>query len=204
MPATCAGVHCPVQWCSAASHSGTLFMRGLVAHHEGDAARSMRPGKPTTLFCRPCKGSSPQAGVSGMHSGARTAYACTRCYPQKNSSPWPDDGVFLSGWALGVPPVPLQAGTQAGHRPRRSGRGEDGAYGSQNRRVERHPHRRAGSVRWQILAQYGGRRPTAPLARELGRYAVAGGLASLVDVGVLVGLTSSAGGVLSACGGHRL
>jgi putative flippase GtrA len=41
--------------------------------------------------------------------------------------------------------------------------------------------------------QDGWRRPTAPLARELVRYAVAGGLASLVDVGVLVGLTSGLG-----------
>ena len=36
-------------------------------------------------------------------------------------------------------------------------------------------------------------RPTAPLARELVRYAVVGGLASLVDVGLLVGLTSGGG-----------
>ena len=41
--------------------------------------------------------------------------------------------------------------------------------------------------------QSGWRRPTAPLARELVRYAVAGGIASLVDVGVLVVLTSSLG-----------
>jgi putative flippase GtrA len=41
--------------------------------------------------------------------------------------------------------------------------------------------------------QSGLRRPTAPLARELVRYAVAGGLVSLVDVGVLVVLTSSLG-----------
>jgi putative flippase GtrA len=89
--------------------------------------------------------------------------------------------------------VPLQAGTQAGHRPRRSGRGEDGAYGSQNRRVERHPPAAPGLGAGSSLAQAGGRRPPAPLARELGRYAVAGGLASLVDVGVLVVLTSSLG-----------
>ena len=36
-------------------------------------------------------------------------------------------------------------------------------------------------------------RPTDPLARELVRYAVVGGLASLVDVGLLVGLTSGGG-----------
>src|SRR4030095_4760067 len=36
-------------------------------------------------------------------------------------------------------------------------------------------------------------RPTDPLARELMRYAVVGGLASLVDVGLLVGLTSGGG-----------
>jgi hypothetical protein len=36
-------------------------------------------------------------------------------------------------------------------------------------------------------------RPTAPLARELVRYAVVGRLASLVDVGLLVGLTSGGG-----------
>ena len=36
-------------------------------------------------------------------------------------------------------------------------------------------------------------RPMDPLARELGRYAVVGGLASLVDVGLLVGLTSGGG-----------
>jgi hypothetical protein len=33
--------------------------------------------------------------------------------------------------------------------------------------------------------QHGVRGSTAPLARELGRYMVAGGLASLVDVGLL-------------------
>jgi putative flippase GtrA len=43
------------------------------------------------------------------------------------------------------------------------------------------------------VAQEGWRWPTAPLTRELVRYAVAGGLASLVDVGVLVVLTSSLG-----------
>jgi hypothetical protein len=36
-------------------------------------------------------------------------------------------------------------------------------------------------------------RPADPLARELVRYAVVGGLASLVDVGLLVGLTSGGG-----------
>ena len=36
-------------------------------------------------------------------------------------------------------------------------------------------------------------RPTDPLARELVRYTVAGGLASLVDVGLLVGLTTFGG-----------
>jgi putative flippase GtrA len=36
-------------------------------------------------------------------------------------------------------------------------------------------------------------RPTDPLARELVRYAVVGGLASLVDVGLLVGLTRGGG-----------
>jgi putative flippase GtrA len=36
-------------------------------------------------------------------------------------------------------------------------------------------------------------RPTAPLALELLRYTVAGGLASLVDVGLLVGLTRGLG-----------
>jgi putative flippase GtrA len=41
--------------------------------------------------------------------------------------------------------------------------------------------------------QYGFRGPTAPLARELVRYAVAGGLASIVDVGMLVGLTQGLG-----------
>jgi putative flippase GtrA len=35
--------------------------------------------------------------------------------------------------------------------------------------------------------------PADPLARELVRYAVVGGLASLVDVGLLVGLTSGGG-----------
>jgi putative flippase GtrA len=45
----------------------------------------------------------------------------------------------------------------------------------------------------RTVDQYGVRRPTAPLARELVRYTVAGGLASLVDVGVLVVLTSSLG-----------
>src|ERR671930_349737 len=39
-------------------------------------------------------------------------------------------------------------------------------------------------------------RPADPLARELMRYAVVGGLVSLVDVGLLVGLTSG-GGVYS-------
>jgi putative flippase GtrA len=41
--------------------------------------------------------------------------------------------------------------------------------------------------------QHGLRRPTAPLARELGRYTVAGGLASLVDVGLLWVLTQGMG-----------
>ena len=36
-------------------------------------------------------------------------------------------------------------------------------------------------------------RPADPLARELVRYAVVGGLASLVDVGLLVGLTNGGG-----------
>jgi len=44
-----------------------------------------------------------------------------------------------------------------------------------------------------IVDQHGWRRPTAPLALELVRYAVAAGLASCVDVGVLVVLTSSLG-----------
>jgi putative flippase GtrA len=44
-----------------------------------------------------------------------------------------------------------------------------------------------------IVDQHGWRRPTAPLAREFRRYAVAAGLASCVDVGVLVVLTSSLG-----------
>ena len=43
------------------------------------------------------------------------------------------------------------------------------------------------------MDQHGWRRPTAPLAREFVRYAVAAGLASCVDVGVLVVLTSSLG-----------
>ena len=42
-------------------------------------------------------------------------------------------------------------------------------------------------------AQHGLRGPTAPLARELGRYTVAGGLASLVDVGLLWVLTHGMG-----------
>ena len=41
-----------------------------------------------------------------------------------------------------------------------------------------------------------GRRPPEPLARELMRYTVAGGLASLVDVGLLVMLTHWGGGYL--------
>jgi putative flippase GtrA len=41
--------------------------------------------------------------------------------------------------------------------------------------------------------QHGFRRPTAPLALELMRYTVAGGLASLVDVGLLVVLTQGVG-----------
>jgi hypothetical protein len=113
-----------------------------------------------------------------MPSGARTAYACTRCYPQKNSSPWPDDGVFLSGWALGVPPCHCRLA----HRP-------DTAHDGQGVvRMERMaaktgvlsvtPTAAPGLCAGSILAQAGGRRPPAPLARELGRYAVAGGLAS--------------------------
>ena len=41
--------------------------------------------------------------------------------------------------------------------------------------------------------QHGLRGPTAPLALELVRYTVAGGLASIVDVGLLVGLTRGLG-----------
>ena len=41
--------------------------------------------------------------------------------------------------------------------------------------------------------QHGLRGPTAPLARELVRYTVAGGLASIVDVGTLVVLTQGLG-----------
>jgi putative flippase GtrA len=41
--------------------------------------------------------------------------------------------------------------------------------------------------------QHGWRRSTPPLARELGRYTVAGGLAALVDVGLLWGLTQGMG-----------
>jgi putative flippase GtrA len=44
-----------------------------------------------------------------------------------------------------------------------------------------------------VVDQHGFRRPTAPLAYELVRYTVAGGLASLVDVGMLVVLTSGVG-----------
>ena len=43
------------------------------------------------------------------------------------------------------------------------------------------------------MDQHGLRGPTAPLARELVRYTVAGGLASLVDVGLLVVLTQGLG-----------
>jgi putative flippase GtrA len=50
-----------------------------------------------------------------------------------------------------------------------------------------------GLVAGQDVAQHGWRRPTAPLARELMRYTMAGGLASLVDVGLLVVLTSGLG-----------
>jgi len=43
------------------------------------------------------------------------------------------------------------------------------------------------------MDQHGFRGPTTPLARELVRYTVAGGLASLVDVGMLVVLTQGLG-----------
>jgi hypothetical protein len=43
------------------------------------------------------------------------------------------------------------------------------------------------------MDQHGCRGPIAPLARELVRYTVAGGLASIVDVGLLVVLTQGLG-----------
>ena len=43
------------------------------------------------------------------------------------------------------------------------------------------------------MYQQGCRRRTHPLSRELVRYTVVGGLASLVDVGLLVGLTTFGG-----------
>jgi putative flippase GtrA len=43
------------------------------------------------------------------------------------------------------------------------------------------------------MDKHGGSRHTAPLTLELGRYTVVGALASLVDVGLLVGLTTVVG-----------
>ena len=89
--------------------------------------------------------------------------------------------------------MPLAHGTQAGRRHRRSGRGEDGAYDSQNPRVERHPHRLAGRVRSQH------RGPGQLAQAQLPRSRVNSGATRwrvgslLVDVGVLVVLTSSLG-----------
>jgi hypothetical protein len=61
--------------------------------------------------------------------------------------------------------------------------------GATTRGVKVHPTASPGLVAGSEGDQHGVRGPTALLARELGRYTVAGGLASLVDVGLLWGLT---------------
>jgi hypothetical protein len=50
-----------------------------------------------------------------------------------------------------------------------------------------------GLVAGQDVDQHGLRRPSDPRARELVRYTMAGGLASLVDMGLLVVLTRGLG-----------
>ena len=65
--------------------------------------------------------------------------------------------------------------------------------GATTREVRVNPTVSPGLFAGRHVDQDGLRRPTAPLALEFVRYAVAGGLASLVDVGVLVVLTSSLG-----------
>jgi putative flippase GtrA len=65
--------------------------------------------------------------------------------------------------------------------------------GAKTREVSVHPTASPGLFAGREVNQHGFRKHTALLALELMRYAVAGGLASLVDVGVLVVLTSSLG-----------
>jgi putative flippase GtrA len=65
--------------------------------------------------------------------------------------------------------------------------------GAKTRGVKVHPTASPGLVAGSEGDQHGVRGPTALLARELGRYTVAGGLASLVDVGLLWGLTHGMG-----------
>jgi putative flippase GtrA len=64
---------------------------------------------------------------------------------------------------------------------------------AKTRQVRVTPTASPGLCSGRDVDQHGFRRPTDPLARELVRYTVAGGLASLVDVGMLVVLTRGLG-----------
>jgi putative flippase GtrA len=64
---------------------------------------------------------------------------------------------------------------------------------AKTREVRVSPTASSGLFSSRDVDQHGFRRPTDPLARELVRYTVAGGLASLVDMGMLVVLTRGMG-----------
>lgn len=78
----------------------------------------------------------------------------------------------------------------AGNRMEERVRACGGGMGCQPPRVWRSHHPGAiGFFSGGDVDKQGVRRPPDPLVHELGRYTVVGGLASLVDVGLLVGLT---------------
>jgi putative flippase GtrA len=130
---------------------------------------------------------------ASVHNGSLTGYACTLCHPRKNSRHCPVYGVFLSARARCVQPC----------RWRPAHRQDDAIEGHGVLGMEpmvaktlggRVNHTASpGLCSGSEVDQHGFRGPTVPLARELVRYTVAGGLASVVDVGMLLVLTQGLG-----------
>src|SRR5262249_36063897 len=82
---------------------------------------------------------------------------------------------------------------QAGRRQRRSWRVEVERMAAKTLGMKGNSTGSRGLWCGRDMDNHVSERPMDPLARELARYAVVGGLASLVDVGLLVGLTSGGG-----------
>jgi GtrA-like protein len=144
-------------------------------------------------FFNLCKRSSPQAIVSGVPHWARSAYAWTLCYPQKIVDIVLARVYSSRGYVRCVHPCCERMAPRLYDAT--DGRGVCGMERMAAKTVGVRVNHTAspGLVAGRDVDQYSLRRLTAPLARELVRYTVAGGLASLVDMGLLVVLTRGLG-----------